>query len=132
MSVATVRTVPGGAAATLVVGPDDTAEALGSGDVPVLGTPRLVALMELAARTAAAVDLPDASTTVGASISVEHLAPSRVGASVTATATIQKRGERRLDFAVEARDDETGAVLGRGTHRRVVVNRASFVEKFSS
>jgi fluoroacetyl-CoA thioesterase len=132
MSAATVRTVPGGAVATIVVGPDDTAEALGSGDVPVLGTPRLVALMELAARTAAAADLPETATTVGAVISIEHLAPSPVGASVTATALVRERGERRIDFDVEARNDETGIVLGRGTHRRVVVNRASFVEKFGS
>jgi fluoroacetyl-CoA thioesterase len=132
MSAATVRTMPGGAAATFVVDTRDTAEALGSGDVPVLGTPRLVALMELAARTAADSDLPDGSTTVGAVIAVEHLSPSPVGVSVTATAMVRDRSQRRIEFDLEACDDETGTVIARGTHRRVVVDRASFLERIGS
>jgi fluoroacetyl-CoA thioesterase len=115
------------ATATLSVGPDDTAEALGSGDLPVLGTPRLIALMELAARTIAGVGLAGELTTVGVSISIEHLAPSPIGASVTATAVVKQRTERRIDLDLEARDDATGTIIGRGVHRRVTVNRAMFL-----
>lgn len=115
--------------ARLVVGANDTAEALGSGDVPVLGTPRLVALMENAARNAAAPDLQQTSTTVGVLIQVEHIAPSPVGASVTATAVVRDRSARRIDFDIEARDDESGTVVAKATHRRVIVDRASFVQR---
>jgi fluoroacetyl-CoA thioesterase len=115
------------ASATLIVRASDTAEALGSGDVPVLGTPRLVALMENAARKAAAPGLQRSATTVGVLIHVEHIAPSPVGASVTAVAVVRERSERRIDFDIEARDDESGSVVAKATHRRVVVDRASFV-----
>src|SRR5260221_3322428 len=93
----------GSAEATLVVRDADTAIALGSGDVPVLGTPRLAALVELAARSAVA-DLLDGQTTVGASIELQHLAASILGASVRARATILERTHRRIDFEFEAID----------------------------
>ena len=131
MSAASATLLPdgSGAAARLVVGPADTAEALGSGDLLVLGTPRLIALMELAARTIAAADLPSDATTVGVFVSVEHLAPSVVGASITATAVIRTRTDRQIELDLEARDDVSAVVIGRGLHRRVVVNRASFLAK---
>src|SRR5260221_9004381 len=94
--------------------------ALGSGHVPVLGTPRLVALVELAARSAVA-DLLDGQTTVGTSIELQHLAASVVGASVRARATIIERTDRRIDFEFEASDVTTGTVVGRGRHQRAVV-----------
>ena len=65
-----------GVTVVTTVGADDTAEHLGSGDIPVLGTPRLVALMELAARSALADQLAAGETSVGTAVSIEHLAPS--------------------------------------------------------
>ncbi len=118
----------GSAAATLVVAEDDTAIALGSGDVPVLGTPRLVALMELAARTAARQGLEEGRTTVGTAVAIEHLAPTPVGGTVTAQATITARADRRIDFELVATDGH-GVVVGRGTHQRAVVGRESFIAR---
>ncbi len=61
----------------------DTAQALGSGDVPVLGTPRLLALAEAASVAAVAPHLASGQTTVGTAVSLEHSRPSPVGTAVT-------------------------------------------------
>src|SRR5690606_7635394 len=84
----------------LTVTDADTAQAMGSGDVPVLGTPRALALAEAATVAATAVKLPAGSTTVGTRVELEHTAPSPVGAKVTATATLAKVDGRRLLFEV--------------------------------
>jgi predicted thioesterase len=85
--------------------------------------------MEKAARSAVDPDLAQASTTVGVLIQVEHIAASPIGASVTALATVRERSERRIDFDIEARDDESGTVVAKASHRRVIVDRASFVQR---
>ena len=103
-----------------------TAIALGSGDVPVLGTPTLVALVEQAAVAALAGALPEGATSVGTHVDVHHLAPTRVGASVVADATITAVDDRRVSFAV--RVSEEGSVVARGTHVRFVVDRKRFLE----
>jgi predicted thioesterase len=108
-----------------VVGEDDTAVALGSGDVPVLGTPRVIALLEAASVAAVRDRLGDGQTTVGTRIEVDHLRPSQVGASVLARAALTSSEGRRLVFAVSllAGDVE----LARGTVTRMVVDRARFL-----
>jgi predicted thioesterase len=103
----------------------DTATALGSGDVPVLATPRVVALMEQAAVAAIAGSLPPEATTVGIRIAVDHIAATAVGRAVTAVATVTGVEGRRIDFGVEV--DEGGRVIARGTHTRVVVDRDTFL-----
>jgi fluoroacetyl-CoA thioesterase len=110
--------------AALVVSHSDTAMALGSGDVPVLGTPRVVALAEAATIEAVGADLPTGSTTVGARVDIEHLRPSAVGAEVEARATLTVVDGRRLVFAVSVVQD--GDEVARGTVTRVVVDRAAF------
>ena len=112
------------AAVDAVVGEADTARALGSGDVAVLGTPRALALAE-AATVAAVGDLlgPD-RTSVGTRIELDHLAPSQVGAAVRAEATLVEVAGRRLTFEVSVRQD--GRVVARGRVVRAVVDRASF------
>ena len=107
------------------VTPADTASALGSGDVPVLGTPRLVALCEEAAIAAVAGALPDGMTSVGARIDLEHLAPSPVGATISASAVLTRVEGRSLTFSIEASDDRT--VIGRGVVVRVAVDRDRFL-----
>src|SRR5687767_857541 len=89
---------------THVVADSDTARALGSGDVEVLGTPAVVALCEAAAVKAVAGALADAQTSVGVHIHIEHLAPTRVGGSVDATARLTTVDGRKLGFTVEASD----------------------------
>lgn len=105
----------------------NTAIALGSGDMPVLATPAMMALMENAAMLAVADELPEGSTTVGGHIESSHLKPSPIGAQVTATATLDKVDGRKLHFTVEVRQGDT--VIGEGTHLRFVVDRERFLSK---
>lgn len=109
----------------LTVGDADTALALGSGDVPVLATPRLTGLFEAAAVSALAGKLPDDLTSVGASIEVDHLAPSAVGATVVATALLEAVDGAALEFVLEATEGDT--VIAIGSHTRVVVERDPFL-----
>lgn len=102
----------------------DTAISLHSGDVRVLGTPRVVALCEEAAVAAIARLLPPGATSVGTSISIEHLTASGVGATVTATAVVTDVVERRVEFDVELTEGDK--IAATGTHVRFVVDRARF------
>lgn len=111
----------------LTVSESDTAIAFGSGDVPVLATPRVIALVEQAALEAVASELPDGTTTVGHSVQLEHLAPTKVGESVRAEAVLEAVAGRRLTFRVSASDDRGLIAAGRVT--RVTVERQRFMEK---
>jgi fluoroacetyl-CoA thioesterase len=113
-------------AVTHVVTDDDTAIALGSGDLAVLATPRLLAWFEEA--TCSAVGLDDASTSVGTRVEMEHLAASPVGSEVTATATVVHRDGRLVRFQVVAHD-VAGTVLATGEVQRVVVDRDRFLAR---
>jgi predicted thioesterase len=104
---------------------EDTAIQMGSGDVPVLATPRVVAWMEAAA--VASLDLPADATSVGMHISVDHSAPTLVGASVRAVAEVRAVEGPRIEFDVRAYDGER--VVAGGTHTRVVVDRARFLTR---
>ena len=111
----------------LVVGEDDTAIALRSGEVPVLGTPRLVALCEEAAVSALAGRLAPNETSVGHSIQLDHVAPTRVGTAVRAEATLLKVNGRKLVFSVSVTDARGLVAAGKLT--RVVVDTDRFMEK---
>ena len=108
-----------------MVTPDMTAEQLGSGDVPVFGTPALLALSEEAAVTAVRDALSDGQTSVGTHVELDHLAPSRVGAEVRALATLTAVEGRALTFECEAYDGDT--LIGRASHKRSVVDRERFL-----
>jgi predicted thioesterase len=109
----------------LVVSEADTAIAVGSGSLPVLGTPVLLAWCESA--TCAALDLPDGRTSVGTRVALEHLAPSPVGASVSVTATVAYVDGRLVRFTVEARMGEV--LVGSGEITRVVVDAEGFMAR---
>src|SRR3954453_4000284 len=111
----------------LTVTDADTAQSLGSGDVPVLGTPRLLALAEAATVAATARQMPGGVTTVGVRAEVEHRAPTPVGRLVTALATLDKVDGRRLHFTVVLRDGETLAAEVRV--ERMVLDRQRFIAK---
>lgn len=115
------------ASVKIVVTDDDTAIALGSGSVPVLATPRLVALCEEAAVAALEGELPVGSTSVGMRVQVDHLMPTSVGSPVTAEATLEKVSGRRLTFTVSASDHRGLIAAGRVT--RVIVDLDRFMEK---
>ena len=106
----------------LEVTDDKTAARMGSGDLDVLATPAMLALMENAAMLAVAAELPVGSTTVGGYISSSHLVPTPLGAIVTAVEG------RKLTFRVEAHDAD-GRLLGEGSHLRFVVDRERFLSR---
>jgi fluoroacetyl-CoA thioesterase len=111
----------------LTVASADTAAAIGSGDVPVLATPRVVALCEEASLQALAGRLAEDETSVGARVELAHLAPVAVGTEVRATATLERTEGRRLIFSVSVTDACGLVAAGRVT--RSVVNRNAFLER---
>jgi fluoroacetyl-CoA thioesterase len=113
--------------AKLTVTPGDTARALGSGSVDVLGTPRLIALCEEAACVAVDHLLDDGLTTVGMRVQLDHLQPTPVGSEVTAEAVLDRIEGRRLTFTVSASDP--GGLVAAGKVTRVVVEVARFMDK---
>lgn len=113
------------ATAELTVSDADTASALGSGDVDVLGTPRVVALCEEAAVRAVASALDAHQTTVGTRIDLAHVVPTVIGRRAEAHARLERVDGRTLEFVVVA-SDESGEIA-RGTHTRVIVDRDRFL-----
>jgi fluoroacetyl-CoA thioesterase len=103
----------------------DTAAAVGSGQVPVLATPRVLALAERATVAAVEGALGAGATTVGARVELDHLAPSRVGAELEVEAVLERVAGRRLRFAVRLRDADRPVASGLIT--RVVVDTAAFL-----
>jgi fluoroacetyl-CoA thioesterase len=114
--------------ASLTVDQSHTASALGSGNVPTLGTPALIALMERAAANVARRGLEQGEETVGTMINVRHLIPTPIGKRVRAEATVTAVEDRKICFDVRAHDS-AGNLIGEGTHERVVVDREQFIWK---
>jgi predicted thioesterase len=124
--------VEGAGRVTFTVGSDDLATALGSGDVPVLATPRLIAWLEAATLAAAAPHLPPGHTSVGTAIEVDHVTASPLGALVTASAVIRQSESRQFVFEVEAVhevDGRAAVVIAHGTVIRAVVERERFLAR---
>jgi len=111
----------------LVVTDADTAQTLGSGDVPVLGTPRVLALAEAASVAALAARLDSGITTVGTRVEIDHVAATAVGRRVTVLATLAKVDGRRLHFDIVVRDGQT--LVAEGRVERVMVDRQRFLAK---
>jgi predicted thioesterase len=103
----------------------DTAAAVGSGEVPVLATPRVLALAERATVAAVAGVLEAGATTVGTRVELDHLVPSPVGAELSVRAVLERVEGRRLRFAVRLVDGDRP--VARGLVTRVVVDAAAFV-----
>lgn len=111
----------------LTVAEEHTAVSLGSGDLPVLATPQMMALMENAAMLAVSKHLPEEYTTVGGHIESSHLKPSPIGSEVSATATLTKVDGKKLHFSIKAMMGDV--MIGEGTHLRFVVNREKFMNR---
>jgi predicted thioesterase len=119
------------ASVTHVVAPGDTAAALGSGDLPVLGTPRLLAWCEEATVAAAAPLLAPGETSVGTRVDLTHERASAVGTELRVRADLAHRDARLLRFTVVAEQELAGAVVvaGRGEVTRVVVDADRFLAR---
>ena len=119
---------PGLAASVeLTVADIDTAAAMSTGDVPVIATPRIIALAEEATVRAVDGHLADGSTSVGMRIQLDHLAPTAVGGRVVAEAKLDKVEGRRLCFSVSINDERGLVAAGKVT--RVVVEREHFLDR---
>ena len=104
-----------------------TAVKMGSGDMPVLATPAMMALMENAAMLAVADHLPEGCTTVGGHIASSHVKPSKLGDTVKVTATVTRVEGKKIEFKVEAYCGDT--LLGEGTHLRFIVDKEKFMSR---
>ncbi len=111
----------------LTVTDADTAQAFGSGDVPVLATPRVLALAEAATVAALAARLDTGQTTVGTRVELDHVAATAVGRDVTALAILAKVDGRRLLFDIVVRDGDE--LVAEGRVERVMVDRQRFLAK---
>ena len=106
---------------------DDTAAAVGSGSLTVLGTPRLLAWCEAATCAALEAALEPGQTSVGTRVTLEHTAPSVVGATLQVTATAVHVDGRLVRFSVAAR--QQGRLVGSGEVTRVVVDAERFMSR---
>jgi fluoroacetyl-CoA thioesterase len=103
----------------------DTAEAMGTGSVPVLATPRLIALCEEASCKAIEDELPEGSTSVAKRVQFDHLVPVGVGSVVWAEATLDRIEGRRLVFTLSV--SESAGLVAAGKLIRVIVERTAFL-----
>ncbi len=109
------------------VKPEESAEAYGSGTVPVYATPALIALMENTSKACVAPYLPLEDTTVGTEVNISHLKATPIGMMVKCQAELLEVKGKKLNFKVEAFDEE--GKIGEGTHTRYIVNSEEFVKR---
>lgn len=127
--VPNVQIEPGAQARTVrIVGPDDTAIALGTGDVPVLASSRVFAFCEAATFEALAPSVPAGSTSVAMRVHIDHIRAVGLGCEVTAIATLERVEGRRYLFVVSLLDP-MGEVAASGRITRVLVDIDSFMAK---
>ena len=114
---------------SVAVTPENTAKTMGSGTLDVFATPALVALAEKTCWQSVAPALEAGSGTVGTKLELEHTAPTPVGMTVRATATVTGVSEngKLITFRVEASDD--WGPIGEGTHTRAIIANDRFLQK---
>jgi fluoroacetyl-CoA thioesterase len=112
---------------TLVVAPEHLAIRIDPSLAPVLSTPTMVSMMEMAAMDAMRAYIEPGESSVGMAIDVEHIAATPPGHRVRAEAEVVKCEGRRVDFKVRAFDETEQ--IGRGTHRRAAIDAAKFLER---
>lgn len=115
---------------TIVVDSSNTAEAMGSGTLPVFATPAMIALIEATASQSVYPHLDEGTSTVGTHLDISHSAASPVGMEVTCETELVEVDRRRLVFSVVVRDS-VGEV-GSGRHERFIVDNAKFMSKAES
>ncbi len=115
------------ATAKTIVSDKNTAQAMKSGSLPVFATPAMVALMEEASCLTIKDYLEIGEGTVGIALNIEHVAPTALNDTVTATATLSQIDGRKLVFTVEVHD--THKLIGKGTHERFLINNEKFMSK---
>ena len=106
-----------------------TAAAVGSGLLPVFGTPYMIGLMENAAQSALSVFLEEGQGSVGTHLDIKHTAPTPIGMKVWVEAEVTAVSEngKMIDFALKAWDEK--GPIGEGTHTRAIINNERFLAK---
>ena len=106
-----------------------TAAAVGSGLLPVFGTPYMIGLMENAAQSVLGMFLEEGQGSVGTELNVKHTAPTPVGMKVWVEAEVTAVSEngKMIDFALKAWDEK--GPIGEGTHTRAIINHERFLAK---
>ncbi len=107
----------------------NTAASLGSGALPVFGTPFLIAMMENAAFSYMQEHLPEGKSSVGVKLDVSHVSPTPIGMEVRVAAEVAAISEngKMVDFTVKGYDE--AGLIGEGTHRRAIVDVERFLTK---
>jgi len=103
-----------------------SARHLGSGTVGVLATPAMISMMEGASMQCAQPYLEEGQTTVGYVVNIRHLAPTPIGATVRARATVSAISDRRITYQVAAHQGELK--IGDGEHVRVIIDSGRFLD----
>ena len=111
----------------IVVEENMTAASMKSGNLQVLATPYMIALMEQASAELCQKFLPEGISTVGTMVNIQHLAATSLGAPVRAVATFTDFDGRKASFEVVAYDN--AGVIGKGTHERFTIKIDSFLRK---
>lgn len=114
---------------TVLVTDDLTAVAMGSGSLPVLATPAMIALMESAALAAIDPLLPEGQSSVGIEVNVRHLSATPVGEEIIASAIVTQIDGKRVTFEVRAWDRKE--LIGEGTHVRYIIDEVRFMSRLS-
>lgn len=109
---------------------ENSAEVMGSGNLPVFATPAMVALMEKAASTSVKPFLQDVESTVGTMMNITHISATPLGMKVNAESTLTEIDGRKLVFEVKAFDEK--GLIGKGTHERFIINAEKFIQKTNS
>ena len=112
---------------TITVTEEKTAQAMGSGTLPVFATPAMIALMENTASKSVEAKLDEGAGTVGTLINVTHVAATPVGMDVTCETKLVEVDRKRLVFEVKAYD--AAGVIGEGTHERFIIDNERFLAK---
>ncbi len=127
--LSTLRPGMSGTASARVT-PERLAPAVGSGIAPVFATPSLAAVMEAAAVDCVEAHLPDGFQSLGMQLDITHSAPTPLGLTVTATATLTQVAGRKLTFALSAHDGVEA--IGSGVHTRIVVDTPRFMARLAA
>ena len=124
--------IPVGAKAEsrLTVAQDDTAQAWGSGSLPVLATPRMILMVEATAVECLAPFMEEGRTSVGTLVDVAHVSASPVGSEVVCTVEVIEVDRARVRFSVSVTD--AAGEVGTGFHERFVVSVEKFMAKANS
>lgn len=112
-----------------VVGPKDTAKEIGSGDLDVLATPALLAMVEHTTKEYLHQELASEETSVGTLIDAKHSRPSKIGATILIKVKVDSQGKSKVNFSFNVFDNDH--IVATGTHQRAVILTDVFLKKLA-